>query len=136
MNLVPMTHYGIVELNIFFAICAKIRNQGTSKIKISFDEIKKISHYLSKDSTQFKNNLENLFDKIGKTIYVERTSSYVKKFVLFISYTLNFDFEFIELSTNPELEYILNKLISEFLHLNFKNLYLLGRNIQKLYIVF
>ncbi|HAR3011345.1 TPA: RepB family plasmid replication initiator protein, partial [Staphylococcus aureus] len=45
MNLVPLRRFTATEINLFFAMCNKLKEQDTNTLRLSFDELKKLSNY-------------------------------------------------------------------------------------------
>ncbi|MHC5250579.1 replication initiation protein [Enterococcus sp. LJL90] len=115
LNTIPLKKFNSVEMNLFFAICAKMKNQSQSKVRFSFDSLKELSEYKPTAIKRFVKDLENIYDKMLHLTYRE-TDNYgtIYKFVLFTGFQINPIHQFVEISINPELEYILNNLSNEF----------------------
>lgn len=45
MNLVPLRKFTSVEINLFFAMCNKLKEQDTNTLILSFEELKELSNY-------------------------------------------------------------------------------------------
>ncbi|RIM18430.1 RepB family plasmid replication initiator protein, partial [Staphylococcus cohnii] len=45
MNLVPLRKFTPIEIDLFFAMCNKLKEQDTNKLKLSFEELKNLSNY-------------------------------------------------------------------------------------------
>ncbi|UBH09794.1 replication initiation protein [Macrococcus armenti] len=114
MNLVPLKNFTSAEIDLFFAICTKLKNEGTKKVKYNFSELKTLSDYYSRSLTRFIHDLEKVYDKMLRLTYTNRNEKVIQKFVLFTTYKIDIDNEYLEISVNPELEYILNNLTGNF----------------------
>ncbi|MEB6251498.1 RepB family plasmid replication initiator protein [Staphylococcus epidermidis] len=44
MNLVPLRRFTAIEINLFFAMCNKLKEQDTNTLHLSFDELKELSN--------------------------------------------------------------------------------------------
>ncbi|MGC7704391.1 RepB family plasmid replication initiator protein, partial [Staphylococcus epidermidis] len=44
MNLVPLRKFTSVEIDLFFAMCNKLKEQDTNKLYLSFEELKYLSN--------------------------------------------------------------------------------------------
>lgn len=115
MNLVPLRNFTAVEIDLFFAICTKLKEKGTKKVKYEFEDLKSLSNYHPKNTTErFINDLEHIYDKMQGLTYTERSEDKIKKFVLFTYYEIDTKEKYIEISLNPELDHILNNLTGNF----------------------
>ena len=48
MNLVPLRKFTSTEVDLFFTLCNKLKEQDTRKLEIPFDELKHLSNYYSR----------------------------------------------------------------------------------------
>ena len=57
-----------LELNIFFAMIYRLKDNETNEVVLTFDEIKTLSQYdkSRRDPARFKNHLHNVYSKILK----------------------------------------------------------------------
>mgnify|MGYP006393376641 FL=1 len=57
-----------LELNIFFSMIYRLKDNETNEVVLTFDEIKTLSQYdkSRRDPTRFKNHLQNVYNKILK----------------------------------------------------------------------
>lgn len=62
--------FSAVEADIFFSLVAKIRNSD-GLLAMTFDELKKVSNYYSRDEKRFVNDLEGTFTKYLNLKYRE-----------------------------------------------------------------
>ena len=45
LNLVPLRKFTSTEINLFFAMCNKLKEKETNTLHLSFDELKELSNY-------------------------------------------------------------------------------------------
>lgn len=116
MNLVPLRNFTPVELDLLFAMCNKLKEQEDHVIRINFKDLKQLSHYdeNTRNLKRFISDLTRVYDKMLTITYKIETASKIKKFVLFHTYEIDKENRYIEISTSPDLKYILNNITSNF----------------------
>lgn len=115
LNTVPMRKFNAKEMDLFFSICAKMKNTNTSIVRFSFEDLKGLSDYRMTATQHFVKDLESVYDKMLELKYrVEDDDGTIDKFVLFTKFRINPKKKYVEISVQPELEYILNELTNEF----------------------
>lgn len=115
LNTIPMRKFNAKEMDLFFSICAKMKRKHTSIVRFTFEELKDLSDYKITATQHFVKDLENVYDKMLNLKYrVEDTEGTIDKFVLFTKFRINPIKKYVEISVQPELEYILNELTNEF----------------------
>lgn len=109
-----------------------MKNKGLTKVQFTFEELKNLSDYKLTASKYFINDLENIYDKMLSLTYRrENEDGVIYKFVLFTGFTINPIKQFVEISVNPELEYILNELSNEFTQFELKEFTKLSSSYSK-----
>ncbi|OJT30967.1 replication initiation protein [Staphylococcus ureilyticus] len=116
MNMVPLRKFTSVEINLFFAMCNKLKEQDTNTLILSFDELKELSNYSpeTRNINRFVDDLQRVYDKMLEIRYTIRTQKKIKKFVLFYKYEIDLAEKYLEIATSPDLKYILNEITSDF----------------------
>ncbi|HDJ5786391.1 TPA: RepB family plasmid replication initiator protein [Staphylococcus aureus] len=114
LNLVPLRNFTPVEIDLFFVMCNKLKEQGTRKILIDFKELKHLSNYYTRSLDRFTQDLTAVYDKMLNLTYSRKSEHSFEKFVLFTSYKVNTHEQYLELAINPDLMYILNSITGEF----------------------
>lgn len=114
LNLIPMRNFNAIEMDLFFSICAKMKNKNTDTIRFDFGQLKELSNYKPTANKRFIDDLERVYDKMLHLTYCERSGLSFKKFVLFNSYEVNAEEAYVEVAINPKLDHILNQLENEF----------------------
>ena len=115
MNEVSFKKFTSVELNLFFAICYKMKEKKSENIRLTFEELKKLSKYERKGTiNDFFSYLKSMYDKlIQLNFFYEDEKEYIK-FILFTKYKINKEAQYADVSVNKEFEYILNELTGNF----------------------
>ena len=118
LNTIPMRNWNSEEMNFFFGILAKLRNQGTKVIQFDRHELENLANYSDWNLPRFKRIMENLGEHITSIKYYERTSHSFKIMNLFSVFEVNWNNEMTDLSVKvgvtENYEYIVNKLNAEF----------------------
>lgn len=124
MNLVPLRRFTATEINLFFAMCNKLKEQNTNTLHLSFDELKELSNYNpeTRNINRFVDDLQRVYDKMLDIRYTIRTETKIKKFVLFYKYEIDISERYLEIATSPDLKYILNSITNNFTKFELKEM--------------
>lgn len=114
LNLVPMRNFDSVEMDLFFSICAKMKDKGERKVRFSFEDLKELSDYKPTAIKRFADDLESVYNKMLQLTYRTEEEGVREKFVLFTGYRIDEKNQVVDISVNPELDYIINELSTEF----------------------
>lgn len=114
MNLVQMNTLSAVEMDLFFAICARMRNKGTMLVRFEFDELRILSEYKPTSTKRFADDVQKTLDKLTKLTYKENKDGIRKGFVLFPDYEVNEVHGYAEVGINKSMVGILNELERHF----------------------
>ena len=116
LNLVNLKQFNSKEMDLFFALCARMKDKGLGKICFTFDELKDLSEYRFTGSQRFVKDLDNLYSKMLQLTYREELDELgsFSRFVLFNGFTVDVTNKIVEVSVNPKLEGLLNNLTTEF----------------------
>jgi len=119
MNMVPFRNFTSIEMDLFFSICTKMKDKGLSSIIFSFEELKILSKYKDKHSERFISDLRKTYNKMlnlkYSTRYINKNGEDIEShFILFNGFEINRTSEFIEVTINPKLQGILNKISGQF----------------------
>lgn len=116
LNLVPLRNFTSIELDLFFAMCNKLKEQQTSTLHLSFDTLKDLSQYNhnQRNKKRFIEDLEHVYNKMLQITYRVETDDYIHRFVLFNQYKVFPKYEYLEISTHPDLIHLLNSLTEDF----------------------
>lgn len=123
MNLVPLRNFNALEIDLFFAICTKMKEQGSRKVVYEFSDLRALSEHKKHTTIQeFSNILESVFDKIQKLQYKEKKEGKKKSFSLFPYYEIDENSQTVSVSLNLDLKHILNNLTGNFTRFELKEL--------------
>lgn len=116
MNLVPFRNFTSVELDLFFAMCNKLKEQQSSTLHLSFNDLKTISKYNhnQRNNKRFVEDLQHVYDKMLQITYKRENDDVIERFVLFNHYKIHKSEKYLEISTSPQLIHILNSITADF----------------------
>ncbi|MCT8192233.1 replication initiation protein [Pseudomonas monteilii] len=116
LNLVTLKKFNAKEMNLFFALCARMKEKGLGTAVFTFEELKDLSDYKMTATKAFVGDLENLYTKMLQLNYRQQVDEFgsFRKFVLFNGFEVNVPEKKVEVSINPKLQGILNGLSTEF----------------------
>ena len=109
-----MRKFNSKEMDLFFSICAKMKNQSTGTVRFDFEDLKELSDYKMTATSHFIKDLDNVYTKMLGLNYREENEKKIKRFVLFTGFEIDKEDMYVEISVNPNLEYVLNQLTNEF----------------------
>ncbi|SMJ18503.1 plasmid replication initiation protein [Enterococcus faecium] len=61
LNLVPLKNFNAKQMDLFFALCARMKDRGLKKVRFSFEELKELSDYKMTATKAFVGDLEKLY---------------------------------------------------------------------------
>ncbi|MBR8698932.1 replication initiation protein [Enterococcus gallinarum] len=114
LNLVPLKNFNAKQMDLFFALCARMKDKGLGKIRFSFEELKDLSDYKMTAVDAFVGDLEKLYKNMINLTYRTEDTETIKYFVLFTGFEINKSQHYVEVNVNPDLEYVINGLTAEF----------------------
>ena len=118
LNTIPMRNWTAEEMNFFFAIISKMRNNETNVVEISKNELKELANYSDWNLPRFIKIMENLGEHIVSIRYYERTSRSLKIMNLFSTFEVNWTEDMLDMSVKvgvtENFSYIMNQLHAEF----------------------
>lgn len=124
MNLVPLRRFTATEINLFFAMCNKLKEQDTNTLRLSFDELKKLSNYSpeTRNINRFANDLDNVYKKMLNLTIRYEDDDVIERFVLFNHYRIHKREQYLEISTSSNLKHILNSSTNNFTKFELKEM--------------
>ncbi|MFS4985197.1 RepB family plasmid replication initiator protein [Staphylococcus aureus] len=124
MNLVPLRRFTATEINLFFAMCNKLKEQDTNTLRLSFDELKKLSNYSpeTRNINRFANDLDNVYKKMLNLTIRYEDDDVIERFVLFNHYRTHKREQYLEISTSSNLKHILNSITNNFTKFELKEM--------------
>src|SRR5699024_12325143 len=64
LNTIPLRKFTPIEMNLFFSIVSRMRDQGNKTVRFSFDQLKELSNYKPTANKRFIDDIENTYQKI------------------------------------------------------------------------
>ncbi|MEW7586975.1 RepB family plasmid replication initiator protein [Staphylococcus aureus] len=124
MNLVPLRRFTATEINLFFAMCNKLKEQDTNTLRLSFDELKKLSNYSpeTRNINRLANDLDNVYKKMLNLTIRYEDDDVIERFVLFNHYRIHKREQYLEISTSSNLKHILNSITNNFTKFELKEM--------------
>lgn len=108
-----------------------MKDKGERKVRFSFEDLRELSDYKPTSIKRFADDLESVYSKMLQLTYRTDEEGVREKFVLFTGYRIDENNQVVDISVNPELDYIINELSSELLNLNYKSLQVFVQVMQK-----
>ena len=121
LNLLPLRDLTSTEINLFFSMCNKLKEKDTEELTIPFNELNHLSSYEQAEKKKLINDLKRISDKVTRLTYTQYRGLSFEKFVLFTSYEVNAEDEYLTISVNYKVKDILNELTGDFTKLSWKN---------------
>ena len=93
LNTIPLRKFTPVEMNLFFSIVSRMREEGDKTVRFTFEQLKDLSNYKATANTRFVDDLKSTYEKLlqlrfGRT---SKTGLSVEMFVLFTKFKINGD---------------------------------------------
>lgn len=98
------------ELDLFFSICYKMKNEGINEVVLTFQELKELSSYTNRNLERFTKDLESTYDKLLDIKIRNETKKRIEKFVLFTKYVIEKEDKLIKIKLNEEFSFVLNDI--------------------------
>lgn len=114
MNLVAFKNFNQRELNIFFSICALMKEKGDNTITFSYNELKRLINAKLPTNQVFEDLLVSTYNKLLELQLGYHDENKIVRFVLFTGYTVDKEKKEISIRVNHDYAYVLNDLSSNF----------------------
>ena len=113
LNTVIMRKWTAEEMNFFFAIIAKVRDEGTRLMRFDTDELRNLA---SKDFhlERWSQTMKSVADKVVDLKYYERTEHSYAVMNLFSYFRVDEKERIVEVEVSSKFEYVVNKLEAQF----------------------
>lgn len=109
LNTANMRGWNTEELNFFFSILAKSKNQGTKKLVFESHELQKLCRYSGKNRDRWMNTMISCTKKVAQLTYWEQKNGSFEVMTLFTRLRVNSNDGTVEVEVSPYFEYLLNK---------------------------
>ena len=114
LNTVPLRNFNSKEMDLFFSICSKMRNEELSTLTFNFQDLRDLSNYKMTATDHFISDLENIYTKLIELDFRLETEEKIIKFVLFTRYEIDKINETISIRINEDFKHILNNIFDNF----------------------
>lgn len=114
LNNIPLKNFEKVDLNFFYAICAKVCEKGSELVEIPLDEIKVMTEYKSTSVERFKSDLIRMNEKLRSCHGIYETDDEIVQFNLFSTFTIVKSRKVLKIRVNPDVAWLLNNIAKEF----------------------
>lgn len=118
LNTIPMRKWTGEEMDFFFSIIAKLRNEGTEEVVFNKYQLKELANSSIKHNKRFSETIEGLITNISKIHYIEKTSNRLRLMNLFSDFDAIWNDDLSDMRlivrVTDKFDYIINKLDSEF----------------------
>ena len=111
MNTISFGKFKEKELDLFFSICYKMKNEGVNEVVLTFQELKELSKYSRNDLKRFVKDLESTYTKLLDIKFEILISPKIReKFVLFTRYRIDEERKEMTIQLHKEYNFILNDI--------------------------
>jgi plasmid replication initiation protein len=114
MNTLGFRNFTSKEMDLFFAICSRVREQGTQELSFSFEKLRELSSYKPTSNDRFVDDLIRTNTKLmNLNVNFDDGNEYVA-FVLFPTFRINREEQTLKIAVNNEFSFLLNELTNNF----------------------
>lgn len=114
LNTIAMRNWSAEEMNFFFTIIAKVRDNGTEQLEFNTDDLKELSQFADRHSQRWVDTMTNTADKISQLTYIERTTERVSIMTLFQRFDIFPSERSMTVQVSPNFDYIVNRISAGF----------------------
>lgn len=118
LNTVAMRNWTSEQMNFFFAVVAKAREQGTRELEFTKEQLVDLTRYSDMHNERFEKTIEDMVMKLSELKYIERTTRSLQVMTLFslfrVDWTNDYSSMNVKIKTSEEFEYVLNQLNANF----------------------
>ncbi|PEH49596.1 replication initiation protein [Enterococcus faecium] len=115
LNDVPFRKFTSVEMDLFFAICSKMREKGTDEVTLTFSQLRKLSGFSMTSDKAFITRISSVYNKLLTLVFQKETATGgITYFTLFDEFTIEPSRKIITIRIKEKFSYILNDLTGEF----------------------
>lgn len=114
LNSVSMRTWTADEMNMFFTIIAKIKNEGVREITLNTDEIKSLIKFKPRHKNRWEKVMIGVTEKIADLKYRYEDKQFYRVMNLFTFFEIDKDNKTLRVAVSEQFEYILNQLDIQF----------------------
>lgn len=113
VNHIPMRRWTAEEMNFFFAVLTRMRDEGTNLIIMNKYELAELANYTITYNKLYEDTMTKLADKVGELKYWKKTDNSLVTMPLFTYFKADWTKDLsdmtVEVEVNKRFEYILNE---------------------------
>src|SRR5699024_2465248 len=110
LNTVSMRNWSAEEMNFFFTIISKVRDNGTEQLEFNTDELKDLAQFADNHRQRWVDTMTNTADKISQLTYIERTTERISIMTLFQRFYIYPEEQRMTVQVSPNFDYIVNRI--------------------------
>lgn len=114
INSISLKNFEKIDLNFFYAICAKVQNKGSDLIEIPLEDLKKITGYSGTSTQKFREDLRRMNQKLITCRGQFETDEEIIFFNLFSTFRILKNKSILKVRVNPDMTWLLNDIESQF----------------------
>jgi plasmid replication initiation protein len=113
VNHIPMRRWSAEEMNFFFAVLTRMRDEDTNLVIMDKYELAELANYTITYNKLYENTMTNLASKVGDLKYWKQSSNSLVTMPLFTFFEANWTEDLsemtVEIEVNKRFKYILNE---------------------------
>lgn len=114
LNQVTLKGLTARESNVFFALCAIMKDHGLDSLTLTFDRLKTISNITVADESELVSIIKETYQKLIRVAAYYETDTTFGGFILFDRFEGNLLTRTVTISVNPKFAYMINELTQNF----------------------
>lgn len=134
LNTVPLRKFTPVEMDLFWAVCSKMKRQGTQTVEFDFEVFKELSKYdrsNRRHRDRFYSDLKNMFEKLKTLNFYYEDERYYEQLLLFQRFTIDKEEEKVIIQASEKFEFILNSIGTNFTRFELENMTMIDSSYSK-----
>ncbi|MBP1044628.1 replication initiation protein [Vagococcus sp. BWB3-3] len=131
LNTIPLRNFTPVEMDIFWAVCSKMKRKGTQEMTFDFDVFKEIAKYDRREKEGFYLAIKATWDKMKHLNYQFEDSHYFEELLLFQRFAIDKENEKVIIQASERFEFILNSIGTNFTRFELENMTSLSSSYSK-----
>lgn len=124
LNRISTKEWTAEEMDFFFLIISKVRDQGTQELIFSKNELVKAAGYSGKDLSRLRDRLTRLVKHVGGLNYLHQTKTVVEVWHMFNRFKIEWTDDYSDfnayIEVSPHFEYLANELQANFTSFEFQ----------------
>lgn len=133
MNKVAFHNFKAIDLDLFMAICYRMKRTGEKIVNLSFDEVldllPSVRNTIKRDNSKLEKILTAMYEKLLTLSFSFEDEKTYLRFVLFTKFKVDKEKKNIEIKVNEEFSFVLNQISGQYTRVeleyfsNFKSTY-------------